>query len=277
MALTACSGADEAPTDIPEAPPKVSSTAPGQSEEASGQDSAAEAEPSESQDSSTEAAPTGSPSSTQETDPAGGASEGAAGGTGSNSETQESGPAGSDEAETGPAGSSAAEPSETATSSEPAESGSAAAPVESSPAETSPADPLAAYDRIEFITPSHNVGCTIDDDGIVCSIDETAYPASMEPEGCGSSVELRTSKRPEWGCRSSALSHGRTNEGGAWVDDLPVGKVVTIRGDFYTELKYGQTVSFSGTTCTSKRTGIECERTASGHGFKLASKEYQLW
>lgn len=87
-ALTACSGADEAPTDIPEAPPKVYSTAPEQSEEASGRDSAAEAEPSESQDSSTEAAPTGSPSSTQETDPAGGASEGAAGGTGSDSETQ---------------------------------------------------------------------------------------------------------------------------------------------------------------------------------------------
>ena len=88
LALTACSGADEAPTDIPEAPPTVSSTAPGQSEEASGQDNAAEVEPSESQDSSTEAAPTGSPSSTQETDPAGGASEGAAGGTGSDSETQ---------------------------------------------------------------------------------------------------------------------------------------------------------------------------------------------
>lgn len=88
LALTACSGADEAPTDIPEAPPKVSSTAPDQSEEVSGQDSDAEAEPSESQDSSTEAAPTGSPSSTQETDPAGGASEGAAGGTGSDSETQ---------------------------------------------------------------------------------------------------------------------------------------------------------------------------------------------
>lgn len=151
LALTACSGADEAPTDIPEAPPKVSSTAPEQSEEASGRDSAAEAEPSESQDSSTEAAPTDSPSSTQETDPAGGASEGAAGGTGSDSETQESGPAGSDEAETGP--------------------------------------------------------------------DETAYPASTEPEGCGSSLQLRT----------------------------------------------------------SKNTGIECERTASGHGFKLTSKEYQLW
>ena len=88
LAFTACSRADEAPTDIPEAPPTVSSTAPEQSEEASGQDSAAEAEPSESQDSSTETAPTGSPSSTQETDPAGGASEGAAGGTGSDSETQ---------------------------------------------------------------------------------------------------------------------------------------------------------------------------------------------
>ena len=88
LALTACSGADEAPTDIPEAPPKVSSTAPGQSEEASEQDSAVEAEPSESQDSSTEAAPTGSPGSTQETDPAGGASEGAAGGTGSDSGAQ---------------------------------------------------------------------------------------------------------------------------------------------------------------------------------------------
>lgn len=140
-----------------------------------------------------------------------------------------------------------------------------------------PKDPMAQFDSIEFITPSENVGCRLDDEGVRCVIDETEFPASMEPSGCAHGLSIQGTQRPEWTCGGQATSFGLTNDGGAWADASPVGEVRSIRGTSYTVLEYGQTVSFAGTTCTSKNTGIECERSTGGHGFKLAKKTYQVW
>ncbi|MFC0359903.1 hypothetical protein ACFFHC_08895 [Kytococcus schroeteri] len=254
--LAACSGGDEQAGDLPDAPPKVE-TAPAKSPS----ETTPEAPASEDDGAPASSAPTTSAQESPTDEPAA-TSPGSV-----TASPTDSGPAG----DQGASPSSA--PASSATSSSPTSSSAPKSPAPSSPTAE---DPLAGYERVSFLMESENVGCDITAEGVSCEIDVTEYSAAQEPD-CVGELSVSGNDRPTWNCGGHALGHGRTNDGGEWVDVLPVGKTKVIKGEVYSILPWGDSLTFKGTTCHSKDTGVECTREASGHGFRLAKKDYDLW
>lgn len=112
--------------------------------------------------------------------------------------------------------------------------------------EAPPADP----DAVAFVTPSGNIGCTIDDERARCVIREFDYGPPAAPDGC--SME-------DWGSIVVA------NHEGAGFSCTPA--------DFPTSgqtLDYGESVSAHGMTCESSESGVACRSDESNASFSIA-------
>jgi hypothetical protein len=109
---------------------------------------------------------------------------------------------------------------------------------------------------VQFRTPSSNIGCVYSSDPgrtgpyLRCDILSGLKPKPPRPRGCNL----------DWtfGFQLNARGHART----VCAGDTAVDRRARA-------LRYGQTWSRGGLTCTSRRTGLRCKN-RSGHGFVLS-------
>lgn len=107
-----------------------------------------------------------------------------------------------------------------------------------------------AEDVQTFVTPSGNIGCTIDAERARCSIKTFNYDPPDPPDGC---------TMDEWG--SIVVANGE----GAGFSCTPA--------EFPTDgqtLDYGETVSAHGMTCESTESGVICRSDETDASFSIA-------
>lgn len=105
-------------------------------------------------------------------------------------------------------------------------------------------------DTESFVTPSGNIGCTIDQERARCVVKSFDYSPPDAPDSC---------EMEEWGSIVVA------NRDGAGFSCTPA--------DFPTDaepLDYGQTITAHGMTCSSEETGVSCRSEETGAAFSVA-------
>lgn len=107
-----------------------------------------------------------------------------------------------------------------------------------------------AADVESFVTPSGNIGCTIDAERARCIVQSFDYDPPDAPDGCTMDA---------WGSIVVA------NRDGAGFSCTPAPFPSDAQA-----LDYGQTVSAHGMTCTSSETGVSCRSDESGAAFSVA-------
>jgi hypothetical protein len=112
-------------------------------------------------------------------------------------------------------------------------------------------------EQAEFRSPSGNIGCRLDKDGARCDIVKKSWTPPPKPTDC----EL------DWGFGISV--HRAEPARFTCAGDTVLGAKKT--------LKYGEAVRAGDLTCSSDRSGMRCENTASGHGFTLSVKQYHIF
>ncbi|GAA4507967.1 hypothetical protein [Brevibacterium yomogidense] len=110
--------------------------------------------------------------------------------------------------------------------------------------------PPEAADVESFVTPSGNIGCTIDAERARCIVQSFDYDPPDAPDGCTMDA---------WGSIVVA------NRDGAGFSCTPAPFPSDAEA-----LDYGQAVSAHGMTCTSSETGVSCRSDDSGAAFSVA-------
>jgi hypothetical protein len=118
--------------------------------------------------------------------------------------------------------------------------------------------PAAAQDYTCFQTPSGNIHCMIDSEGVRCDILEANYSFTKRPADC----EL------DYGGAFFIDRQGRKGVVGCVGD--------TVASPGYPVLGYGSAIEANGITCTSERSGVTCTNSA-GHGFSVARVEQKVF
>ena len=115
----------------------------------------------------------------------------------------------------------------------------------------------------DFVSPSGNIACTVDDERALCGIATFEYadkiPAA-EVERCDGKVGHFLQV---------------TAEGASLVCDTS-GQDLTIDAAGKPALGYGQEESVDGFTCTSEETGMSCRHDTSGYSFSVRRAAYDL-
>ncbi|MBW0105742.1 DUF6636 domain-containing protein, partial [Pseudonocardia sp. KRD291] len=106
-------------------------------------------------------------------------------------------------------------------------------------------------DPLRFRSPTGNIGCVLGADGVRCDVTDRDWELPPAPADCTS----------DWGAGLSLPGAGPAGPtcGGATVAD-PSAAV----------LDYGQALRNGDLTCVSRRTGVECGNTVTGHGFSAS-------
>lgn len=139
--------------------------------------------------------------------------------------------------------------------------------------------PLETHERIAFLMPSQNVACLIEKQGVSCDIRNTSYQHTVAPAAdcVEPTVELYRA-RPEWTCsRSSRFVDAQTRNDGNWVTRIPGGTRDTINTIEHTVLPYGRSLEAFDFRCESRTNGVRCKRLSDGRGFRLASRDFDLF
>ncbi|PFG38561.1 hypothetical protein ATJ97_1042 [Georgenia soli] len=159
-------------------------------------------------------------------------------------------------------GSSAPEATTAATSGTATPSGTTATGPTEDPTEAPTGEDLTdvAWD---FVSPSGNIACTVDDERALCGIATFEYadkiPAA-EVERCDGKVGHFLQV---------------TAEGSSLVCDTS-GQDLTIDAAGTPALGYGQEESVDGFTCLSEETGMSCRHDTSGYSFSVRRAAYDL-
>jgi hypothetical protein len=107
-----------------------------------------------------------------------------------------------------------------------------------------------------FVTPSKNIGCFIDGDGVRCDIVEREWKLPAKPSDCeldwGDSIGLDAAGAAVLSC------HGDTVLGASAV------------------LAYGDRARRGPFECESNANGVACANLTSGHSFFMSRREYRL-
>ncbi|GAA3337868.1 hypothetical protein GCM10020358_15810 [Amorphoplanes nipponensis] len=108
-----------------------------------------------------------------------------------------------------------------------------------------------------FVSPSGNIGCYLDDDGARCDIVRRNWQPPPAPADC----DL------DWG---GGVAVARTGEASFTCagDTVLGGKEI---------LAYGKALRAGDFTCSSDSRAMRCESGKSGHGFTLAIEQYNLF
>lgn len=109
-----------------------------------------------------------------------------------------------------------------------------------------------------FQTPSGNIACMLDADGVSCDIADYTYTPPPPPE-CAQHIS--------WGDRFTLTS------GKPAVIECH-GDTVRLPGE--RTLNYGQTASAGSITCLSEESGVKCTDSSSGHFFRVARDAFKL-
>lgn len=111
------------------------------------------------------------------------------------------------------------------------------------------AEPAAAL--VMFSSPSRNIGCAIDRGFARCDVANHSWRAPAKPKRC----------MLDWG---NGLLVGRRGRGQyVCAGDTTLQQRGAILG-------YGRSRTVGAFTCTSRRSGMTCSRSGSGHGFTVS-------
>lgn len=108
-----------------------------------------------------------------------------------------------------------------------------------------------------FRTPSQNIACALTRSKVRCDIVRKAWSAPSRPAGC----EL------DWG-------NGLVVTGGEATFTCTGD---TLVGTSQSTLEYGRAIRSGTVRCDSASAGLTCKDEETGHGFRLASADYQLF
>jgi hypothetical protein len=126
---------------------------------------------------------------------------------------------------------------------------------------TTPGD-AASSDRrtvslTRFQTPTHNIACALDADGVRCDIADKTWAPPPKPADC----EL------DWGAGLFLTAKAR---GVVCAGDTVLDSSVLV-------LAYGDASRAGDFVCTSEQTGMTCVHQPTAHGFLLSRQRYQLF
>lgn len=111
---------------------------------------------------------------------------------------------------------------------------------------------------IMFSAPSHNIGCAMDNGFARCDVANRTWRTPAKPRGC----------MLDWGNGFLVERRGR-------------GRVVcagdTVLNPRGPVLAYGKSRSVGAFTCTSRRAGMTCSHSGSGHGFTVSRSAYRVF
>jgi hypothetical protein len=111
---------------------------------------------------------------------------------------------------------------------------------------------------VMFSAPSHNIGCAMDNGFARCDVANRTWRTPAKPKGC----------MLDWG-------------NGFFVERRGRGRVVcagdTTLNPRGAVLAYGKSRSMGAFTCTSRRAGMTCSHSGSGHGFTVSRSAYRLF
>jgi hypothetical protein len=119
------------------------------------------------------------------------------------------------------------------------------------------AAPAAAAAYKGFVSPSHNIGCVMEERGVRCDIRDHSWQSPPKPKSCeldyGGGVFVGTKGRAGYVCAGDTT--------------LQAGPV----------LGYGESVGKGRFRCTSGEAGMRCVNKRNGHGFLLAKQKVKLF
>lgn len=121
-----------------------------------------------------------------------------------------------------------------------------------------PAAATAAGGFQTFTTPSGNIGCAMDRQFARCDVWRHSWKAPPKPRGC----------RLDWGQGMYVFTKGR----GRFVcaGDTTINPRAAVLG-------YGRSRRAGRFTCTSRRSGMTCSHSGSGHGFTVSRTSYRAF
>ncbi|MEV4707669.1 DUF6636 domain-containing protein [Actinoplanes sp. NPDC049316] len=134
------------------------------------------------------------------------------------------------------------------------------APAPTGPSRPAPATTTAAptvVTEAAFASPSGNIGCYLTAEAARCDIAEKSWSPPPAPASC----------TLDWGF---GVTVGRAGE----ATFTCAGDTVLGAKD---ELEYGRSLKAGPIRCDSESTGMRCENTTTGHGFRLAKEKYDLF
>jgi hypothetical protein len=108
-----------------------------------------------------------------------------------------------------------------------------------------------------FASPSGNIGCYLTVEGARCDIAKKSWAPPPAPESC----------TLDWGF---GVAVGKAGE----ATFTCAGDTVLGAQD---KLEYGRSLKAGPIRCDSDSSGMRCENTATGHGFRLAKEQYDLF
>lgn len=125
-----------------------------------------------------------------------------------------------------------------------------------------PEDAISGYRAEQFITPSGNIACSMQDGSVMCEARETIMIEDFhDPEGDGQCNGFSLTDDASHLCHSEpAIWDGFDIDPATWP-----------------ELSYGDTVFVYEHVCTSEMTGLTCWNSETGHGFSLSRLGYSYW
>ncbi|MBM2617616.1 hypothetical protein JIG36_18845 [Actinoplanes sp. LDG1-06] len=115
----------------------------------------------------------------------------------------------------------------------------------------------AVVDEAMFRTPSENIYCALTESEVRCDIVRKTWSAPVKPADC----EL------DWG-------NGLVVTGGKVVFTCAGD---TLLGSAESTLKYGEALRAGTVRCDSESVGLTCKDEKTGHGFTLASAQYEIF
>lgn len=108
------------------------------------------------------------------------------------------------------------------------------------------------------MTPSRNIACVMTTGEVRCDMAQRTWQTSPKPAGCAGAVGT--------GVRLAGTAGGELTCAGD-----------TVAAPGLTVLAYGRGVRFAGVVCVSRESGVRCENTSTGHGFRVARTTYDLF
>jgi hypothetical protein len=143
----------------------------------------------------------------------------------------------------------------TGTVTAPAEAGSGTGAAAASAA--TPASLKRQFGMIEFLSPSHNLGCALSKQYARCDASKWTWKLPPQPHSCefdwGGSVNVSGKDPGQLGC----------------VSDSTLGATQV--------LAYGTYAQLGKLRCTSQSTGVSCLNRSTGHGFFISRETYRVF
>ena len=114
------------------------------------------------------------------------------------------------------------------------------------------------FDSTSFTSPSGNIGCQIDTDGVRCDIRERDWTPPRKPADCPEQV---------------GYGQGITLSAGGQAEFVCAGDTALTGGN---ALAYGDTITAGSITCTSTEASIDCVDVQDGSQFSLSRQGYEI-